>query len=351
MASPNLLGPPQNSSTIKELSSSGALSSLPSLYASKAHELESVVEDGQIPVVDFSLLTAGSPEKRSQMIRELGKACEEWGFFMLVNHGVPEKFREGMMDALKGFFDLTEEEKKEYADTHVLNPIRYGTSFNTAKEDVRYWRDYLKVTTHPEFVSPTKPDGFSETLEEFCKRTRGIAWELLKGIWESLGLEENSIKEALGYDSSWQIFVGNIYPPCPQPDLAVGLPPHSDHGLLSILYQDGTVDGLEVKHDGKWVRVMPLPNSFLINTGDHTEIVTNGKYKSVLHRAVVNGTNTRMSIVAAVGPSMDAVVVPAPALVSSESPATFRGISFREYAERQQGNKLKDKSVLDFLRL
>lgn len=77
-----------------------------------------------------------------------------------MNHGVPEKLKEGMMDALKRFFDLTEEEKREYADTHVLNPIRYGVSFNTAKEDVRYWRDYLKVTMHPVFASPTKPVDF-----------------------------------------------------------------------------------------------------------------------------------------------------------------------------------------------
>lgn len=101
---------------------------------------------------------------------------------------------------------------------------------------------------------------------------REIAWEVLRGIWESLGLNDDSIKAALGYDSSWQIFVGNLYPRCPQPDLTFGLPPHSDHGLLTILYQDGTVDGLEVKHLGKWLPIKPLPNSFLVNIGDHTEV-------------------------------------------------------------------------------
>jgi len=77
-----------------------------------------------------------------------------------VNHGVPDKLRDAMMETLKGFFDLPEEEKRDYADTHPMNPIRYGTSFNAKVDDVRYWRDYLKITTLPEFHCPAKPPEF-----------------------------------------------------------------------------------------------------------------------------------------------------------------------------------------------
>jgi len=63
----------------------------------------------------------------------------------------------------------------------------------------------------------------------------------------------------------------NFYPPCPQPHLALGLPPHSDIGLLTFLIQNG-IGGLQVKHDNKWMNVNPLPNSLVVNIGDQLEV-------------------------------------------------------------------------------
>ncbi|KAB5516031.1 hypothetical protein DKX38_026679 [Salix brachista] len=134
-----------------------------------------------------------------------------------------------------------------------------------------------------------------------------------------------------------------------QPELAMGIPPHSDHGLLTLLIQNG-IGGLQIQHKGKWVNVGTHPNSFLVNTGDHLEILSNGRYKSVLHRAMVNNKGTRMSIAMAHGPSLDSVVSPAPELlVSSEGdePAAYIGMKYKDYLELQQSNKLDGKSCLD----
>ncbi|XP_010939711.3 2-oxoglutarate-dependent dioxygenase 19 [Elaeis guineensis] len=340
--------------SVKELTNSASLRSVPPQYATRNPEttidIEPIIQE-EIPTVDFSLLTEGTPEQRAQVVRHLGKACEEWGFFMVVNHGIPESLREAMLDSMMEFFDQTEEEKGEYARKHVMNPIRYGTSFNSTVEDVWYWRDYLRVFVHPVFYSPAKaPPSFREISKEYTTSTRAMGMELLRGIWESLGLEENDMTKALDLHSCYQVLVGNIYPPCPQPELATGLPAHSDHGLLTILLQNG-VNGLQVKHRGNWVRVEPLPNSFLVNTGDHLEIVSNGRYKSVLHRAEVNSQSTRMSIVTVVAPSLDAIVEPASQLVSDEHPMMFGGMRYGEFLERLQANRLKEKSMLDLLRL
>lgn len=82
------------------------------------------------------------------------------GFNQVINHNVPEKLMEMTMDACQRFFNLTEEEKREFAGKHVLDPIRCGTSFNASVEKVFFWRDFLKVFVHPEFHSPNKPVGF-----------------------------------------------------------------------------------------------------------------------------------------------------------------------------------------------
>ncbi|KAL8483236.1 hypothetical protein ACS0TY_026064 [Phlomoides rotata] len=53
------------------------------------------------PVVDFSALSAADPDQRSKAIHVLCKACEEWGFFILVNHGVPEELMNATFSAVK----------------------------------------------------------------------------------------------------------------------------------------------------------------------------------------------------------------------------------------------------------
>ncbi|XP_023764743.1 2-oxoglutarate-dependent dioxygenase 19 [Lactuca sativa] len=340
--------------SVKRLTESSDLKSIPSIYAYSTNSNEYPASDPQdsIPVIDFSLLTSPDPTLRCQVIQDLDKACTEWGFFQVINHGVPETLMNMVIKKSSEFFDLTDEEKKDFEEKDVRDPIRYGTSFNTKKEKFFCWRDFLKLIVHPEFHSPNKPLGFSDVLFEYTKRTREVARGLLSGISTSLGLDHTCIEKALKLESSLQICIVNLYPPCPQPDLAIGLPPHSDHGLLTFLIENG-IGGLQVKHNGQWVDVNnTLPGSFLVNTADHLEIFSNGRYKSVEHRAVVNNAFTRISVAVANGPSPDTAVRPAYELVDEERcPATFVPMKYKEYVEMQQSNKLYRKTCLDQVRV
>ncbi|XP_050209705.1 2-oxoglutarate-dependent dioxygenase 19-like [Mercurialis annua] len=339
--------------SIKIISESSALTSIPSSYTFPPNPSDEVVSesDESLPIIDFALLTSNSPDQRSKIIHELGKACQDWGFFLVINHGVAERLMRSMIDVCRGFFDLSEEEKEEFRGKNVLDPIRCGTSFNASVDKVLFWKDFLKIISHPQFHSPNKPDGFSETSLEYSKRVREIGRELLKGISESLGLEANYIEKAVNLEEGLQVIAANYYPPCPQPELAMGMPPHSDHGLLTFLIHNG-ISGLQVQHKGEWVNVNGLHNSFLVNIGDHLEILSNGKYKSVLHRAVVNKKATRISIATVQGPSLETVVRPAQNLLEIEGKAAaFIGIKYKEYLELQQSSNLDGKTNLDRVRI
>jgi isopenicillin N synthase-like dioxygenase len=111
----------------------------------------------------------------------------------------------------------------------------------------------------------------SETLEKYVTKSREVIGEMLKAISLTLSLEENYIQNMMNVESGSQILVINYYPPCPKPELVMGLPAHTDHGLLTLLMQN-ELGGLQIEHDGKWIPINPLPNSFLINTGDHLEV-------------------------------------------------------------------------------
>ncbi|KAK2968654.1 hypothetical protein RJ640_012497 [Escallonia rubra] len=139
------------------------LGSIPSDYAYSTTHFTPIASDQEhsIPVIDYSLLTSGVPGQRSKVIDDLGKACEEWGCFLLVNHGVPETLIDKVFDASNEFFNLSEEEKQNFGGKNALDPIRCGTSFRSASMGkILLWRDYLKVIAHPEFHFPDKPAGF-----------------------------------------------------------------------------------------------------------------------------------------------------------------------------------------------
>ncbi|KAI8002605.1 Protein DMR6-LIKE OXYGENASE 2 [Camellia lanceoleosa] len=340
--------------SVKALVDSGFhQSAIPSKFiASSSQEDDTVLsQEEAIPTIDFSLLTSGDPDQRSKVIQDIGNACRDWGFFMVINHGVQEMLMDDMVKASKSFFDMSEKEKGEYHGKQLFDPIRSGTSFNVLVDKSSFWRDYLKVHVHPHFNSPNKPTCFREISQEYCKRAREVASELLKGMSMSLGLEENYIDKAMEVEFGSQLLVVNFYPPCPQPELAIGMPPHSDHGLLTLLIQN-QLGGLQVLHNDKWVPINPLPNSILVNTGDHMEILTNGKYKSVVHRAMVNNKANRISIATSHGPPLDKVVSPAQELVDTDfHPIAYHGITYREYLELQQSNELNGKSCLDRIRV
>ncbi|PIN00448.1 Flavanone 3-dioxygenase [Handroanthus impetiginosus] len=149
---------------VKKLAESPNLNSIPSNYAYYTNPTETTASDPDdpIPTVDLSLLTSDDADQKSKAIQELGRACQEWGFFMVVNHGIPEALMKAMLEAIDEFFNLPEEEKPEFQPKNVLEPIRYGTSFNTAKEKVFFWRDFLKVYVHPAFHCPDKPQSLRE---------------------------------------------------------------------------------------------------------------------------------------------------------------------------------------------
>ena len=60
----------------------------------------------------------------------------------------------------------------------------------------------------------------------------------------------------------------HYYPPCPEPNKTIGFSPYSNADALTILYQLNETEGLQIRKDGRWVFVKPLPHAFVVNIGD-----------------------------------------------------------------------------------
>ncbi|KAK2997439.1 hypothetical protein RJ639_026014, partial [Escallonia herrerae] len=104
----------------------------------------------------------------------------------------------------------------------------------------------------------------------------------------------------------------NYYPPCIHVDKVVGLAPHSDSVGLTLLIQVNEVQGLQIRKNHKWVPIEPIPGAIIINIGDVLEIMSNGEYNSIEHRAMANVEKERLSIAAFHSPNMEAKIGPLP---------------------------------------
>uniref|UniRef100_M1A3H1 Leucoanthocyanidin dioxygenase n=2 Tax=Solanum tuberosum TaxID=4113 RepID=M1A3H1_SOLTU len=109
---------------------------------------------------------------------------------------------------------------------------------------------------------------------------------------------------------------------------------------------DNGIPGLQIKHNQTWYSVPHVPGTFIVNLGDYLEVLSNGKYKSVEHRAVVNAEAARISIAVGHGPKMDAIVQPASPLIKEKSESKYRPIVYKDYIRDQQSTIKRGKSAL-----
>lgn len=111
----------------------------------------------------------------------------------------------------------------------------------------------------------------------------------------SLNLEEDSFLNQFGDgDRAYVMARFNLYPPCPSPDLVLGLKPHADGAVLTFLLQDKDVEGLQVLKDGQWFRVPIIPYAIVVNVGDQTEVVILSLMHVVIDHKILQTENCKL---------------------------------------------------------
>ncbi|RCV23363.1 hypothetical protein SETIT_5G000200v2 [Setaria italica] len=175
---------------------------------------------------------------------------------------------------------------------------------------------------------------------------KDFAQKLLCIISENLNPPPSYIKEAVG--EVYQNITISYYSPCPQPDLALGLQSHSDMGAITLLIQDD-VGGIEVLKDGMWIPVPALRDGILVILADQTEIITNGRYKSSVHRAVVDAERARLSVATFYDPSKSRKIFTAAKLVSKDEPQKYRDVIYGDYVSSWYSKGPEGKRNIDAL--
>ncbi|XP_039142313.1 S-norcoclaurine synthase 1-like [Dioscorea cayenensis subsp. rotundata] len=302
-----------------------------------------------LPIIDFSRLCEQSEEE----IAKLSLACEDWGYFLLINHGVPDEVIENMKVAIIEFFRLPLEEKKVYAKQPNTGFEGYAQTFVISEKP--------KVVSGEKYILSTRtvarrnmklwtqnPPTFKDALDQFTEEIQKVANTVFESIGKSLKLD----KFIDNFKDCQQSVRINYYPPCPHASNVLGIPPHTDTVGLTVVLQVNEVHGLQIKKNGVWLPINPLPGALIVNSGDIIEIMSNGKYKSLEHRAVVNSEQERFSIATFHGPRADAQIGPLPAETPAKSEAFYyKTVSFQDYSRMVFAHKDDGKNILDYMKL
>ncbi|XBI51886.1 hypothetical protein VPH35_034343 [Triticum aestivum] len=184
----------------------------------------------EVPVIDLGKLTGA--ESMEAETAKLRFACEEWGFFQLVNHGVPDEIILAIRRDIEKFFQLPLDVKNAYAQRQG-DLQGYGQAFILSHDQKLDWADMFGLYTQP-------------------PQARDMSF----------------------WPSQPPMFRMNYYPPCTSmPEKVLGLSPHSDGSFLTILLEVNSVQGLQIRRRGAWLPVKPLANALLLNVGDLLEVV------------------------------------------------------------------------------
>ncbi|XP_071910885.1 protein LATERAL BRANCHING OXIDOREDUCTASE 1-like isoform X2 [Coffea arabica] len=306
----------------------------------------------QIPKVDLCVLNSepSSPEA-TQELKILRFALTVCGFFQVVNHGIDISPLEELYDVTKRFFLLPPEEKHKYSrPAGDLDLAGFGNDQILTQHQTLDWNDVLYLDLYPEDqrtlkLWPDNPNDFRKVLLECRAKLQKLNELILKAMAKSLNLEDNTFLRQYG-ESPRVLSRFNSHHPCSGSGPQVEAKPHSDASALTFFLQDKPVEAFQVLRGDKWFRLPAIAHpAILVMPGDQAEIMTNGLFKSLLHRFVANSERERISISIFFIPDKENVIEPAEGLVDEKRPSLYRPVvdyvgAF--YPEHREGNRVID---------
>ncbi|KAL8094449.1 gibberellin 2-beta-dioxygenase 2-like [Apium graveolens] len=317
-----------------------------------------------VPTIDLSL-------DRNLISQQIIKACEEYGCFRLINHGVSKSIISRIEEESFDFFAKPAMEKHQAGPP---NPFGYGCKTIGFHGDMGEL-EYILLEANASSVSQRSiilsndPAKFSCVVNDYVQAVRGLTCDILDLVAEGLCLRDKSVLSRLIKDAeSDAVFRVNHYPPFDQTPKVlnpahkfqlhddktanngdssrVGFGEHSDPQILTIL-RSNDVGGLQIcSRDGLWIPVPPNPTEFCVLVGDTFQALTNDRFKSVRHRVMANSNKKpRLSMMYFGAPSLNARICPLPQMVSSHNPALYKPFTWCEFKKAAYSLRLAGRRL------
>ncbi|KAG8371057.1 hypothetical protein BUALT_Bualt13G0047300 [Buddleja alternifolia] len=302
-----------------------------------------------IPIIDVS-----NWDTDPKVALSICEAAAKWGFFQIINHGIPIEVLENVKRAAHSFFELPVEERRKYLKENTLSSkVVLKTSFSPLVEEVLEWKDYLMHFCDGQESEDYKlwPHVSRDQVLEYVNRTKPVIQKLLEVLLNGINVKQiDEVKRSALMDSLAVTLL--YYPICPNPNLAAGAGRHSDASSITLLLQDD-VGGLYVRapEGDKWIHVAPVEGALVVNIGDVLQIMSNDKYKSMEHRVFVSGSKNRVSVPVFANPSSDSVIGPLSEVVEAGEKPVYREVVYSDYFSYFFSKGHDGKQTIDYAKI
>ncbi|XVE90023.1 hypothetical protein DITRI_Ditri20bG0043100 [Diplodiscus trichospermus] len=315
-------------------------------------KLDDHVDSFQVPVIDLRDIKL-DPDAHTEIVAKIRYASEKWGFFQVINHGIPQDvMNEDVIAGARRFHEQPNEMKMEFYSLENDKKVRFASNYNLFTSKAASWRDTLFCVMAP---NPPPP-------EEYPSVCRGILIGYSQHV-ESLGrILSGLMSEALGLNPGHLIdmgcmeghaFVCQYYPACPEPDRTLGHAKRCDPDFLTIVVQD-QIGGLQVLHQDKWIDIPPREGALVVNIGDLLQLISNDKFRSVEHRVLANRVGPRISVACLFTSHFqhaDKIYGPIKELLSPNNPALYKETLIKDYLKHVFSVGVDNYSALAFFQV
>ncbi|WP_164118108.1 isopenicillin N synthase family oxygenase [Sphingorhabdus sp. Alg239-R122] len=251
----------------------------------------------ELPVLSL----ADNPAKFSQ---EIGQSFQNFGFALVRDHGLDASLVTQAWEKTREFFDLPEEEKRQYL-IEGSGGARGYTAFGTEiakdadKHDLKeFWHVGRELPeghplsdSMPPNVWPPHPEGFRETFAPLFAEFDRVGNIILSRIAVYLGLEDDWFEK--GVEDGNSVMRLLHYPPIKDAEPgAIRAGAHEDINLITLLLGAEEAGLQLLTREGKWIPANPPEGALVINVGDMLQRLTNHVLPSTTHR-VINPSSER----------------------------------------------------------
>jgi isopenicillin N synthase-like dioxygenase len=283
-----------------------------------------------LPVIDIGDL------ERDATRRAIDAACRDWGFFLVVGHGIDDSATVALRRAMRAFFALPRSAKQAIVRT-AENP--WGFYDRELTKNTRDWKEiYDYGPADGAALVPQLPrelPEFERAIARFYAECDALALRLVGAIACNLGMPPGALASC--FRPSHTSFLRlNYYPRCSAPARGghLGVNAHTDAGALTLLLQDEQ-PGLEVFHDDTWHLIEPRRDALVVNIGDIVQVWSNDRYTAALHRGLVSADAERFSAPFFFNPAYTTQYEPLASTVDARHPPRYRSIQWGEFRARR----------------
>ncbi|KAF9591058.1 hypothetical protein IFM89_001268 [Coptis chinensis] len=301
---------------------------------------EASMVNSNIPTIDLSsFFNEGNEDCKKEVIDIISHACSEYGFFQIVNHGVPPSLMTRALEVSKMFFEYPLEEKLKSSPTPDA-PL--PTGYSVQPEHSADKNEYLLMFPPGSSfnVFPDQPAELRKVMEDIFSHFSKAALLVETILNDCLGLPPKFLQE-YNKDRSWDFMAVLRYLPgaINKENNNIGLTEHQDGNCITFVLQD-EIGGLEVLKNGEWIPVVPTEGSLIVNLGDVIQVLSNNKFKSATHRVMRQEGKFRHSYVFFNTIEGNKWVEPLPNFIKETGkPAQYRGFFYKDYQQMRIRNK------------